>query len=169
MALTTARATQKRLDRSADMKYRVPMAASTTLYKGALVCLNASGYAVPGSTATTLTALGVLGDQSFGLSLDRVVNSGSAGDVKVDIEGGTFGFDGTGGDLPTIADIGKVVYITDDETVCKTGTGKSIAGTLVEISVDAVTGLTQYFVAIGVTPMGLTGGVGPTGPTGPTG
>lgn len=33
-----------------------PMAAGKKIYAGALVVLNATGYAEPGSTATTLTA-----------------------------------------------------------------------------------------------------------------
>jgi hypothetical protein len=35
-----------------------PVAASTVIYAGALVCADASGNAVPGTTATTLTYLG---------------------------------------------------------------------------------------------------------------
>ena len=36
----------------------LPVKGSTTIYQGALVALDASGYAVPGSKAATLTAAG---------------------------------------------------------------------------------------------------------------
>ena len=53
----------------------IPVAASTTIYSGALVQWNTSGYAVAAAdTASQRTA---------GLALEGVVNSGSAGDKTV--------------------------------------------------------------------------------------
>ena len=36
-----------------------PVAATTRIWGGSIVCINAGGYAVPGATATTLKAVGV--------------------------------------------------------------------------------------------------------------
>lgn len=99
----------------------VPMAASTTIYAGSLVAANASGYAVPGSTATTLTALG--------RAEETVANAGSAGDKSVLVRRGkAFQFANDGSDAVVQADLGKSCYITDDQTVSHTSTGKSVAG-----------------------------------------
>lgn len=98
-----------------------PMAASTTIYAGSLVAANASGHAVPGSTATTLTALGRAEEQ--------VANAGSAGDAAILIRRGqAFQFANDGSDPVVQGDLGKSCYITDDQTVSHTSTGKSIAG-----------------------------------------
>lgn len=102
----------------------VPMAATTTIYAGSLVAANASGYAVPGSTATTLTALGRAEEQA--------VNAGSAGDKAVLIRRGkAFQFANDAGDPVVQGDLGKSCYITDDQTVSHTSTGKSVAGKVV--------------------------------------
>lgn len=99
----------------------VPMAAATTIYAGSLVAANASGYAVPGSTATTLTALGRAEEQA--------VNAGSAGDKTVLVRRDkAFQFANDGSDPVVQGDLGKSCYITDDQTVSHTSTGKSVAG-----------------------------------------
>lgn len=109
----------------------VPVAASTTIYAGALVAANASGYAVPGSTATTLTALG--------RAEESVANAGSAGDKSVLVRRGkAFKFANDGGDAVVQADLGKSCYITDDQTVSHTATGKSVAGKVVKLDSDGV-------------------------------
>lgn len=108
-----------------------PVAASTKIYAGALVCLNASGHAVPGSTSTTLTARGVAQDQ-----VDN--SSGAAGDEDILTRRGVFHFaNSAAADEITIADIGNDCYIVDDQTVAKTdGTStRSVAGKI--DSVDA--------------------------------
>ena len=53
-ALTTTRDTPERggIDRAPGV------AADAVIFAGSLVCLNASGFAVPGAVATTLTAIG---------------------------------------------------------------------------------------------------------------
>ena len=53
-----------------------PVAATTRIWGGSIVCINAGGYAVPGATATTLKAVGV--------AEDRADNSaGVAGAIRV--------------------------------------------------------------------------------------
>lgn len=109
----------------------VPVAAATTIYAGSLVAANSSGYAVPGSTATTLTALGRAEEQ--------VVNAGSAGDVTVRVRRAkAFKFANDGADAVVQGDLGKTCYITDDQTVSHTATGKSAAGKVVRLDSDGV-------------------------------
>ncbi len=101
---------------------------ATTIYAGGLVCKNASGYVVPGATATTLIALG--------RAQDTVTNSGSAGAVTVRYDQGVFRFDNSSaGDAITIADIGSDCFVVDDQQVAKTnGTStRSRAGKVYDV------------------------------------
>ena len=110
-----------------------PVKAATTIFAGSLVCLDASGWAVPGSTSTTLTAVG--------RAEMRVVNSGANGDLSVDIRRGRFRFgNSASGDLITRADIGKSAYVVDDQTVAKTngGSTRSVAGTIRDVDAQGV-------------------------------
>lgn len=111
-----------------------PVAAAAKLYTGGLVCLDASGNAVPGSTSTALTARGVC--------LEGVNNaSGDAGDQHVDTRKGVFNFkNSAGADEVDRTHIGGDAYIVDDETVAATdGTStRSIAGRIVDVDSDGV-------------------------------
>lgn len=111
----------------------VPMAAATTIYAGALVAANAAGYAVPGSTAATLTYLGRAEEQ--------VINSGSAGDKSITVRRATpFKWKNSGADPVTQASLGKTCYIVDDETVAATSnsSARSAAGIVVGLDSDGV-------------------------------
>lgn len=106
-----------------------PVAASTVIFAGALVCLNAAGNAVPGATATGLKARGV--------ARSRVDNSGgSAGDKHVESSPGTYRFGNSAStDAIGRGDIGATAYIVDDQTVAKTdgASARSPAGTIVDV------------------------------------
>lgn len=109
-------------------KFSAPIAASTTIYAGTLVALNSSGQAVPVSSASTLRAVGRAATRG-GLSVwDNA--SGSAGAFDVVIEEGIFYWDN--GDSVAQADVGKVAYGVDDQTVAKSSnTGaRSVAGVI---------------------------------------
>lgn len=110
------------------------VAAATTIYAGALVCIDAAGNAVPGSTATTLTAVGRADQQ--------VDNSGgAAGDLTVDVRKGIFRFgNSAGADEIGPEDIGKTAYVVDDETVALTNGGatRSAAGTIYDVDAQGV-------------------------------
>lgn len=109
-ALTQDRNTPRRVGEI----FNAPVAATTKIYAGSLVCLNSSGYAVPGSTATTLIPVGRATEQ-----VDN--SSGSNGDLTIDIERGVFRYGNSAStDLIARTEIGKVVYIVDDQTVAKT-------------------------------------------------
>ena len=114
-------------------KISVPVAAGELIYAGALVALDASGDAVKGATATTLSG--------FGRAEARVDNSGgAAGDQSVEVRKGVFRFANEGADLVTRADIGNDCYIVDDQTVAKTnGTAtRSVAGKVVDLDAQGV-------------------------------
>lgn len=105
-----------------------PVAATKKIYAGSLVVLNATGYAEPGSTATTLTAIGRAEAQ-----VDN--GSGANGAETITVKRGVFRFDNAGADAVTRAEIGASCYIVDDHTVAKTdGSGtRSVAGKVIDI------------------------------------
>ncbi|WP_178860814.1 hypothetical protein [Thiomicrorhabdus cannonii] len=110
------------------------VAAGAVIYAGALVVLNASGMAAPGSTATGLTYVGRADE-----SVDN--SAGADGDATVTVRRKTaFKWKNQTGDLVTEAGLLKTCYIVDDETVAATdGTGtRSAAGTVIGIDSDGV-------------------------------
>lgn len=110
-----------------DASYGI--AASTVIFAGALVCVNAAGYAVPGSVSTTLKAVG--------RAQENIDNSGGAdGDLTIPVRKGVFLY-ANAGDI-TIAHLETDVYINDDQTVSSVSTGKSVAGRCIEVASDGV-------------------------------
>lgn len=129
-ALTKDRNTVRR----DGVQFNDPVAASTRIYAGSLMCLDASGNAVPGSTSTTLTARGVPQEQ-----VDN--SAGAAGDLRIESRRGVFPFaNSAAADEITRADIGANAYIVDDQTVAKTdGTAtRSVAGVIRDVDSDGV-------------------------------
>ena len=129
MALSADRFTDRKHGTRENLR-SFPVAASTQIYKGGLVALDASGNLVPGSTATTLTAVGV--------ALQNVDNtSGAAGDLRCETSTAPAAFTSAtgGGDDIDGADIGATCYIVDDEEVALTdgGSTRSVAGTVFDI------------------------------------
>lgn len=111
-----------------------PVAAATLIYAGAIVCLNAGGYAVKGSAAVGL--------KTVGMSRSRVDNSaGANGALMVPVERGTFRFaNSAAGDAIVLADVGADCYVVDDQTVGKTdGSGaRSVAGKIRDVDAAGV-------------------------------
>ena len=91
------------------------MAASTTIYKGALVAVNASGYAVP-------MAHGTANLKFLGIAEETVTNSGANGaaSLRVSKAGSAVYADSQSA---TIADIGKEIYALTDNEVQAVTTG----------------------------------------------
>lgn len=109
--------------------YHYGVAASTKLYGGSLACLNASGFLVPGATATTLIAVGRCEKQ-----VDN--SAGADGDRKGEVRPGTYRFaNSASADAITAAEIGDDCYIVDDQTVAKTSgsSTRSLAGKVVDV------------------------------------
>lgn len=134
-ALTAPRNTARIGDTNQPSLFKAPIAASTKLYQGGIVCLNASGLAVPGSVSTTLKAMGV--------ALKTYDNSsGGASAFNIEARAGVHWFNsGTAGDTIAQANVGALCYIMDDNTVGLTtgGATRSIAGTIVDV--DATLGI----------------------------
>lgn len=111
-----------------------PVKAATTIHQGALVCLDAAGWAVPGSTSATLIVRGV--------AKAKVVNDGVNGAVAIETTRlHAYRFANSAAvDLIARTEINKDVYIVDDQTVAKTSGGatRSIAGRCVDVDAQGV-------------------------------
>lgn len=100
------------------------VAAATHIYKGALVCLNASGYAVPAADATGLSFIGIAYEEADnssgtnGATLVRVLKSGTYFLCKSSAVQG---------------DVGKLVCVVDDATVAADTTNDIPVGYVVEV------------------------------------
>ena len=111
-----------------------PVAAATRIFAGAIVCINAAGFAVPGATATTLKAVGAADDRADNLA-------GAAGDIRVKVRKGTFRYaNSASADLIALADVGSDCYVVDDQTVAKTSGSntRSVAGKVFDVDADGV-------------------------------
>lgn len=85
-----------------------PVAASTVIYKGAIVALNAAGFAVPAADTAGL--------QVVGIAHDKVDNStGANGDKNVIVEYGREYLMAAAS--ITQALVGDLMYVVDDQTV----------------------------------------------------
>ena len=129
-ALTQDRSTRRRDGEQVEP----PVAAATRIWGGAIVAINAAGFAVPGATSTTLKAVGV--------SEHRADNTtGAAGAIRVRCRKGPHRFaNSAAGDAIGLADVGSDCFIVDDQTVAKTnGTNtRSVAGKVFDVDADGV-------------------------------
>jgi hypothetical protein len=110
------------------------VAAATRIFAGAIVCVNATGYAVNGQVATTLTYVG-----RADAYVDNTLGADGAAMVLVRRKK-AFKWFNAAADLITQADMYKTAYIVDDETVGKTNGGntRSAAGRIVGIDSNGV-------------------------------
>jgi hypothetical protein len=105
------------------------MAASVVCYAGALIMRNAAGYLTKGATAT--------GSVGVGRAEERKTGGANAGDETLKVRPGRFWFkNSTSTDAITVAEIGDLCWIVDDEQVAKTdGTAsRSPAGFIEDVS-----------------------------------
>lgn len=107
-----------------------PIAASTTLYVGAMVAIDADGYAVNSADTANLRYVGLA--QNNGLSYDN--SAGADGDLMVRVDADfdfKVAFDGTA----TQANVGDLVYAVDNQTVDLVGvtTNDILVGRIVAI------------------------------------
>lgn len=92
----------------------VPLLANAKVFQGGMVQIAASTFGVPASaTAANVT---------IGRASETVDNTGGAnGAVSVKVRRGIFRFaNSAAGDLIARSEIGKTVYVVDDQTVAKT-------------------------------------------------
>ena len=116
-ALTSDRDTVRRLGE--DFSFE----AATTIYAGAMVCLDASGKAAPASiTAGLGPVVGVA---------QRMALTGE----KVDVSRGVYSFDALSGDEPGLPEVGGECFAADDCTVQKTTAANApVAGIVYDIN-----------------------------------
>lgn len=171
MALSTPRFTPIRADANYNNRNSLPMATATTIFTGALVCLNSGGYLVNGSATTGLKAVGILGDQPFEVPSTSIVNSGGNGAKLAEVQGTPIQakLANSSGDPVVLADVGSVCYIEDNQTVCHTGTGKSQAGQVMGVEDSTSPTGPGVWVLIGGAAIANAGAQGATGTQGPQG
>jgi hypothetical protein len=105
-ALTQDRNTTRR----DGIDFVFPVAADARIYVGALVAINATGYAVPGTGAGTL--------QGVGIAQERAMNlGGDDGEITVKVRRGCFLLDNSATTPLVRTSIGTPCYIEDDRTV----------------------------------------------------
>lgn len=113
----------------------VGVKAAAKIYGGSIVVVEQStGYAKPGVTGTGLICLG-----RAELTADNT--SGASGAIAVLVRQGAFKWaNGAGVDAIAATDVGKVCYVTDDQTVALTSAAgtKSIAGRILQVDTDGV-------------------------------
>ena len=111
---------------------------STTIYSGGIVVAAADGYAQKGHTATGLVVLGMATADSVNGGADGAKKVTCVGSYAPDGKKRLFRFkNATAGDACGQAEIGRDIYILDDNTMTKTATGRSVGGKLREIEKDA--------------------------------
>lgn len=85
-----------------------PVAGSTHIYQGTMVCLNSSGYLVPAADTSGYT-------NCVGVAYEEVNNTGSNGDLRCRVQAGRrFLLAATS---ITQAMVGTQMYVVDDQTV----------------------------------------------------
>jgi hypothetical protein len=109
-----------------------PVLTNVKIFRGALLITDATGeFARPGVTATACVAIG--------RAEEDVDSTGiTSGLLKVKITAGIFGYANLGGDLVVGASKMKLCYVTDDQTVGITATGKSPAGAVYDLDANYV-------------------------------
>jgi len=105
------------------------VAAGAVIYKGAMVCLNSRGYAVPAADAPGLKFVGFAyeqGDNAAGNDGDVTARVWKDGSFRVAMSS------------PASEDLGADVYVVDDNAVAMDTAYSIWAGTIVELPVDGV-------------------------------
>ena len=92
----------------------VPLLANAKVFQGGMVQFNAAGSGI--------AAAAVAANVTVGIARESVDNTGGAtGAVSVKVRRGIFRFaNSAAGDLIARSEIGKIVFVVDDQTVAKT-------------------------------------------------
>lgn len=133
-ALTRGRMTDKLGFQAVADAYDYDIGTGVKVYAGAMIVINAAGYAVPATSAATHLACP-------GIAMKEYDTSTSNGQFKIAVYPGIYKFANSGAaDAITRTEINAVCYAVDDQTVAKTdGTGtRSVAGHVVAVDSDGV-------------------------------
>lgn len=113
------------------------LAAATIIFAGTLVARDSNGRAVPASDTAGLRVVG--------RACQTVDNSaGSAGDLSINVEPGQYLYANSATNALTIASIGKLAVVEDDNTVASTSTNKVSAGRVIDVVTEGVWIDTRY-------------------------
>ena len=116
-------------------KARLPVAASTKLFTGALACNNAAGNLVPASDTANLSLRGVI--------WARIDNTtGAAGDKMAEYQWGQVEKLAINGVTLDASDIGKDCFVFDDQTVTDSATAAN------DVKVGRIQDYTAGFVFV---------------------
>lgn len=110
----------------------LPVKGGVTIYQGAIVALDADGYAVPGIKEAGLTAVG--------RAEETVTNPGADGAETVKALRGVFVYanSATAADKVTAKHLLQPCYIEDDQTVTTAAAGASVAGLVLRADENGV-------------------------------
>lgn len=140
MALTKNRDTRE----IAGALVRLTVKTGATIYAGALVAVDSTGYAVPASDAAGLKVVG------------RAEHQAAAGQ-PVMVKRGVFLYNNKTGDKVTAAHIGGYCYAADDETVQgAANTNEVVAGIVRGVTADGVYVDTEWNAAAAAATAGTT-------------
>lgn len=105
----------------------IPVKAGVTIWQGALVAIDETGYAVPAKKEEGLTAAG-----RAECTVDN--SAGEDGNLEITVRRGCFKWENSGSDAVDATCLLKDCYIEDDQTVAKTETGTSVAGKVLAVT-----------------------------------
>jgi hypothetical protein len=130
LAYATALSAERDTPARANAYVSLTVKTNVIIYAGSLVCVDSTGKAVPAADTS--------GYAVIGRAESTVDNATSVTTTKtIKVARGTFRW--ANGDVIAAADIGKIAYVTDDQTVNKTGGGQNIiAGTVVDVDSSGV-------------------------------
>lgn len=132
-ALSANRSTVR--DNKPIARLYAPIADNVHIYQGALVQINASGYATPAGTATQSDSHTFVTWGRAAREYDNTVTGHSLGALLVEVEVGIEYWDILATDSLAQANVGATVYAEDDHTVRATSnsTTRAAAGKLVGV------------------------------------
>ena len=112
-----------------------------------MVCVSTTGYAVSAVTTSGFKVVGVAEEQ-----IDN--SGGSDGDLNVRVKrGGSYEFENSSTNAVAQADVGRICYVEDDETVADENGGSSVVAGIVD-SIDPAT--SKIWVTLGASGAGET-------------
>lgn len=143
-ALTNSRNTPELADGGRMQVY--PVEASTTIYLGSIVALDANGNAVPASSTAGLKTVGRAEMTYGGVPGQDAVNTGAAGAISIVARRGVFMYGVNDGSIGE-AQIGQLAYAVDDNSVSASDGSGATAVTAQSITFPAAT--SAQIVALG--------------------
>lgn len=110
-------------------RFPIPIADNVHIYQGAMIQLDAAGRANP--AASSNTTQGIVGRAPF--EYDNTVTGHTAGALTVEAEQGAFLYDLAASNTPAQANVGGIVYASDDHTLSTSSGAGGPVGVLLAI------------------------------------